>query len=205
MIFETKINFYVSSTDGYTDAEAQQYIVDGCYDIYKKMKAAKGEDEAQKFGVMTANDTTGNAPNIDEVHEILHVQRNGITANQVSVTLANKYTDTDSIYYASVEDPVYFLQEEYLYVKPVHSPSGALRYIYLPAYIVTNYDSNPSSIDKFPAEYYDNVLVYAAIKILEAKLHKYIEDDEDAELAQLITTRIDRLKVQYTEMLGVSQ
>ena len=38
MNFKTKIGYYVSSTDGYTDAEAQQYIIDGCYDVYNKFK-----------------------------------------------------------------------------------------------------------------------------------------------------------------------
>ena len=204
MDFKDKITYYVGSEDGYDDTEAQQYIVDGCYDVYRKIKAIEGLDVIQKFGVMTSNDTTGNAPNIDEIHEVLHVQRNGIRATQVTPNIAHKYTDTSSIHYASDNDPVYFIQEEYLYLKPVHSVSGPLRYIYLPAYAVTTYDGT-SSIDKFPAEYYDNTLVYAAIKILEAKMHNYIEDDEDTELAQLITQRIDRLKLQYNEMFGVAQ
>ena len=204
MNFKTKIEYYVGSTDGYIDAEAIQYIIDGCYDVYRKIKAIKGSDAAQKFGLMTANDTTGNAPNIDEVYELLHVQRNDITATEVTANLAHKYTDTGSIHYASVNDPVFFVQEDYLYVKPVHSGSGALRYIYLPQYAVTDYPaaSAASSIDHFPAEYYDHVLIYASIKILEAKMHDYIEDVEDSEIAQLIANRVDRLKAQYNEMFG---
>ena len=33
----------------------------------------------------------------------------------------------------------------------------------------------------------------------------YIEDDEDSELANLMSQRIDRLKLQYNEMFGVVQ
>ena len=205
MNFKTKIGYYVSSTDGYTDAEAQQYIVDGCYDVYRKIKAIKGADEVQMFGSFSAGDTSGNALDIDEVHEILSVKRNGIPATQVSPNLAHKYTDVDSIHYASVNDPIFYIQEKYLYIKPVTTGSnGTGYYIYLPVWSVTNYDGS-SSIDRFPAEYYDHVLVYASIKILEAKMHNYIEDDEDSELAQLIGQRIDRLKVQYNEMFGGQQ
>ena len=86
-------------------------------------------------------------------------------------------------------------------VKPAPDGSNHLYYIYLPQYTVTNYDTT-SSIDKFPAEYYDHVLVYASIKILESLMHNYIEDDEDSELAQLMAGRVDRMKAQYNEMFG---
>ena len=39
MVFKTRIGYYTGTTDGYTDAEAKQYIIDGCYDVYKKMKS----------------------------------------------------------------------------------------------------------------------------------------------------------------------
>ena len=203
MIFKTKIGYYTGTTDGYTDDEAQQFIVEGCYDVYRKFKAIKGFDEQQRFGVFSAGDTSGNALNIDEINEIFYVQRNGIPATQVSVNQVHKYTDTGSIHYASINDPIFYIQEDNLYVKPVSSPSaGAVYYLYLPQYAVTSYTSASSSIDKFPAEYYDYVLVYAAIKLLEQLYHNYIEDDEDSELAQLMAGRMDRLKLQYNEMFG---
>ena len=206
MVFKTKIGYYVSSTDGYTNDEAKQYIVDGCYDVYRKIKATKGEGEALKFAMGTDSAiTNGNAIDIDEVHEVLYVQRNNISATQVKAELAHKYTDVDSIYYASAEDPIYYFKEQYMHVKPAATGSAELYYMYLPAYSVTNYDTEPSSIDKFPAEYYDHVLIYASFKILEAKLHDYIEDDEDGELAQLMAGRVDRLKLQYNEMFGAAQ
>ena len=203
MVFKTKIEYYVGSTDGYTNDEAQQYIVDGCYDVYKKIKAIKGSDASQKFGIWSDPAiTNGNAIDIDEVHEIIYVQRNSIPATEVSPNLLHKYTDADSIHYASANDPIYYFQEQYMTVKPAPTGSAHLYYIYLPEYTVTSYTSGTSSIDKFPAEYYDHVLLYASIKILEAKMHDYIEDVEDSEIAQLIANRVDRLKAQYNEMFG---
>ena len=202
MDFKDKITYYVSTTDGYTDAEAQQYIIDGCYDVYKKIKSIKGEDAGQKFGIWSDPAiTNGNAIDIDEVYEILYVQRNGIPATEVTPNLVHKYTDVDSIHYAAANDPVFYFQEQYMTVKPAPDGSNHLYYIYLPQYTVTNYDTT-SSIDKFPAEYYDHVLVYASIKILESLMHNYIEDDEDSELAQLMAGRVDRMKAQYNEMFG---
>ena len=204
MVFKTRIGYYTGTTDGYTDDEAKQYIIDGCYDVYKKMKAIKGADVSQKFGIWSdPSITNGNAIDIDEVYEIIYVQRNGIPATEVSPNLIHKYTDTDSIHYASENDPIYYFQEQYMTVKPAPTGSAHLYYIYLPQYAVTSYDSATSSIDKFPAEFYDHVLLYASIKICEALYHNYIEDEEDAELAQLMTGRIDRLKAQYSEMFIV--
>ena len=203
MVFKTRIGYYTGTTDGYTDDEAKQYIIDGCYDVYNKMKAIKGADVSQKFGIWSdPSITNGNAIDIDEVNEIIYVQRNGIPATEVSPNLVHKYTDTDSIHYASANDPVFYFQEQYMTVKPAPDGSNPLYYIYLPQYAVTSYTSATSSIDKFPAEYYDHVLIYSSMKILEAIMHNYIEDDEDSELAQLMAGRVDRLKAQYNEMFG---
>ena len=203
MVFKTRIGYYTGTTDGYTDDEAKQYIIDGCYDVYKKMKSIKGADVSQKFGIWSDPAiTNGNAIDIDEVHEIVYVQRNGIPATEVSPNLVHKYADVDSIHYASANDPVFYFQEQYMTVKPAPDGSNPLYYIYLPQYAVTSYDSATSSIDKFPAEYYDHVLIYSSIKILEALMHNYIEDEEDSELAQLMAGRVDRLKAQYNEMFG---
>ena len=201
MVFKTRIGYYTGTTDGYTDDEAKQYIIDGCYDVYNKMKAIKGADVSQKFGIWSdPSITNGNAIDIDEVNEIIYVQRNGIPATEVSPNLVHKYTDTDSIHYASANDPVFYFQEQYMTVKPAPDGSNPLYYIYLPQYAVTSYTSATSSIDKFPAEYYDHVLIYSSMKILEAIMHNYIEDDEDSELAQLMAGRVDRLKAEYNEM-----
>ena len=202
MNFKTKIGYYISTTDGYTDAEAKQYIVDGCYDVYRKFKSLEGSDIAQKFASFSSADTSGNALDIDEVHEILYVQRNGVPAIQVTPNQAHKYTNVNSMHYASVNDPIFYIQEKYLYIKPATSDSnGTGYYMYLPVWSVTNYDSS-SSIDRFPAEYYDHVLKYAAFKIAEALAHSYLENDEDAELTQLMTARAQNLKNEYNEMFA---
>ena len=214
MQFKTKIRDYIGSTSasaGYTtdtisDDRASRFVVDGCYDVYNKIKAIKGSDATQKFGIWSDPAiTNGNAIDIDEVHEIVFVQRNGIPATEVSPNLLDRYTSADSIHYASANDPIFYFQEQYMTIKPAPAGGAEAYYIYLPEYSLTNYASGTSSIDKFPAEYYDNVLIYASIKCLEDLMHNYIEDEEDSELAQLIGQRIDRLKVQYNEMFGVQQ
>ena len=70
MIFKTKIGYYTGTTDGYTDAEAQQYIVDGCYDVFRKMKGIHGMEGVMSFGVFSGADTSGTPINIDKIHEI---------------------------------------------------------------------------------------------------------------------------------------
>ena len=50
MVFKTRIGYYTGTTDGYTDAEAKQYIIDGCYDVYKKMKSIKEQMYLKNLG-----------------------------------------------------------------------------------------------------------------------------------------------------------
>jgi hypothetical protein len=216
MIFKTKIRDYTGSspviessstytTDNAHDDKAQRYLIDGCYDVIEKIRARKGVDDVQKFGIWSDPLNSGTSLDIDEVREIVFIQRNGIPATRVSPSLIHKFTDTDSIHYASVNDPVFYLQEQYLTIKPAPAADALAYYIYIPNYAVTNYTSGTSSIDKFPAEYYEHVCMYASLKVLEDLMQNYIEDDEDSELAQLTGARIDRLKVQYNEMFGAAQ
>jgi len=212
MNFKTKVGYYISTTKGYTDAEVQQYIIDGCFDVIRKVEGIEGIQGILKFGTWSAN-ITAQDYDIDEKRRILLVKRNEIPAQEVDPFKFNKYTDTDSIYYADDTDPVYYRMENILTILPAPdtSGSGSARFLSLGYanssdvdYSVTNYDGT-SSIDSFPAEYYDHVLLYASHKIADALSHAYLEDDEDAELTQLMASRSSSLKAQYLEMFGAAE
>lgn len=204
MIFKDKIADLVGSSDGYTDDQAKRYILDGCYDVYNKLKLLKRSEEVQKFGMWSDPAiTNGTAIETDEIDEIIYVQRNGIPATKVSPNLVHEYTDVDSIHYASVNDPVYYFQEQYMTIKPAPAGGAEAYYIYIPTYSVTSYTSGTSSINRFPAEYYNHILQYAAVKILELIMQTYIQDEEDTELAQLMSAKIGLAKSEYNEMLQI--
>ena len=208
MNFKNKITDYVGSTDGYTDAQAQRFISDGCFDVFKKSVAVRGFDEGLKFG--TWFDTSESVNDVDEIKEILLLKRNSVPATKVSANLQHKFSDTDSIHYASTNDPIFYIEGTQLTILPVPTVAQPARFLYLPLEntiknytgLTTNSSAIASSIDNFPAEYYDHALVYASIKLLEQIMHTYIQDEEDSELAQTITLRLDRLKVEYNEMFG---
>lgn len=208
MNFKNKITDYVGSTDGYTDAQAQRFISDGCFDVFKKSVAVRGFDEGLKFG--TWFDTSQSVNNVDEIKEILLLKRNSVPATRVSANLQHKFSDTDSIHYASTNDPIFYIEGTQLTILPAPTVAQPARFLYLPLEnTIKNYtglsttsSAIASSIDNFPAEYYDHALVYASIKLLEQIMHTYIQDEEDSELAQTITLRLDRLKVEYNEMFG---
>ena len=205
MNFKNKITDYVGSTEGYTDAQAKRLISDGCFDVFKKVSMTKGFDETLKFG--SWYDTTSSVNDIDEIRKILLLKRNNIPATLVSANLQHKYSDTDSVHYASTDDPIYYVEGTELTILPAPTTAQPAKFLYLPLEnTVVSYDGASdvsSSIDKYPAEYYDHALVYASVKILEQIMHTYIQDEEDSELAQTITLRLDRLKVEYNEMFGV--
>tara|TARA_R100001594_G_C4041631_1_gene263341 strand:+ start:66 stop:683 length:618 start_codon:yes stop_codon:yes gene_type:complete len=202
MIFKDKITDYVGTTGEYTDAQAQRFIVDGCYDVYKKVLFTKGYDEGLKFGkwYTISNSTT----NVDEIRDIVLVKRNGIQARIGTAANADKYIETDSIFYASATDPLYYLLANDLVLLPAPVAGQDNKFLYLPEYSIVNYEGSESSrIENFPSQYYDHVLTYATVRILELIYQDFISNQEDAELSQVIIGRLDRVKMQYQELFGV--
>ena len=204
MIFKDKITDYVGTTGEYTDAQAKRFMIDGCYDVYKKIIYTKGYDEGLKFGKWY--DISSSVTNIDETRDILLVKRNGTQARIGTAANADKYTDTDSIYYASVTDPLYYMLANDLTLLPAPVAGQDNKFLYLPEYSISNYEGTPDSkVQNFPSEYYEHILTYATVRILELIHQDFISNQEDAELSQVIIGRLDRVKMQYQELFGIQQ
>ena len=71
---------------------------------------------------------------------------------------------------------------------------------YIPDYTITNFASSTSTIDNFPKKYYESVVLYAAIRLLERNYLELVNEEEDLELAQGIAAGIQILKQRYNEM-----
>ena len=74
------------------------------------------------------------------------------------------------------------------------------RVFYIPEYSLTAWNSSSSSIDNFPKKYYEHIVLYAAIRLLERNYIELVNEEEDLELAQGIAAGIQMLKQRYTEM-----
>ena len=171
--FKTQIEDLAGTLSTADDSAIQQWIVDGCYDVFNKFVNKYGEEEIFKFavksGVQTSNDI-----DVDEVRSILSVVRNGVVAVKGEWRLQEKYADNDSIYAATAGSPVWFLdnnmQNRMLTIYPAPDGVSPTRYYYLPEYSVTSWDTSTSSIANYPSEYYYNVMLYASLQVLQRRL-----------------------------------
>ena len=152
------------------DNAVQQWLVEGCHDVFRRAVKAFGPSIRHKFAVQSANIVNGTAVEIDEVYEIVGVERNGVVATEADWDKKDKYIDSGSIYYALATSPIYLISNKTLDIFPDCAADKKGYYYYIPLYALTSWDSNTSSIDGFPAEYYDAVTLYASARVIQRRL-----------------------------------
>ena len=167
--FKTQIEDLAGTLTATDDAATQQWILDGCYDVLRKTVDKYGSEELFKFSAKSTNQTS-NAIDIDEIREITGVFRNGVHAVKGAWHLKAKYADSGSIYAATANDPVWYIDDSTLNIYPAPDGSNVANYYYIPEYSITNWDSSTSSINHYPSEYYYYAMLYASIKVLFRKL-----------------------------------
>ena len=126
---------------------------------------------------------------------------------KVPQSLRSKLTDKDSLHYASIYNPAFILGHNgkvSVYPKPDGINDG-FRVIYINN--VPKGDSfndltyAHSTLGYFPQDKVYLVVIYAAIKAIEAKIASYAVDEEDMELVQGYQSNLIALKSQY--MVGI--
>lgn len=201
------ISAYTGSAGGITDTDSaavQQFILDGCYDVIEKVKVID-TTAIWEFCIATTFDNN-NGQDFDENRDIIGVERNGYPARAVNFELRHRIGDSDSIHYATEKDPAFYIgpntsgNGRRLYMLPAATGSEPGQVYYIPDYALTSWDSSTSSIDNFPKKYYEPVILYAAIRLLERNYIELVNEEEDLELAQGIAAGIQILKTRYAEM-----
>ena len=140
---------------GTTDDDAlQQWLIDGCYDVIAKIGAS------HKFAIDSGSYSSSMTVNLDDVREIVGVQRNGILCKKVPYAIA-QYVDPNttlgaiSIHKATSMNPVFYRYSNQLIVKPNPSSTEQGNYSYIPEYSISSWTSSTSAnIDNFPKQYY---------------------------------------------------
>ena len=201
------VSAYTGAAGGIADTDenaVKQFTLDGCYDVIEKIKVT---DTAAiwDFCIATAFDNN-NGQDFDENRDIVGVERNGYPARAVNFELRHRLTDSDSIHYATEKDPVFYVgpntsgNGRRLYMLPAATGGEPGQVFYIPDYTITNFASSTSTIDNFPKKYYEAVVLYAAIRLLERNYLELVNEEEDLELAQGIAAGIQILKQRYNEM-----
>jgi hypothetical protein len=211
------VSAYTGAAGGIADNDdnaIQQWLIDGCYDVLEKVKVSD-ISSVWEFCVSTAFDNN-NGQDFDENRDIVGVERNGYPARSVDFQLRHRIGDSDSIHYATEKDPVFYIGPDTsgngrkLYMLPAATVGEPGQAFYIPEYSITSWNTSTSSINNFPLKYYEAVVLYAAIRLLERHHLDLINEEEDVELSQALINGINNLKQRYQEMfmkpnLGVKE
>ena len=165
--FKDRITDLAGSLGSADDNAIEQWVLDGCYDTISRLKGVTSPMIfASKSGAMT----TSVVVELDTIREFISVERNNIECNPVPYNKRHLYESAHSIYEVTADDPVYYIQNGQVTVVPTATGSQPAYYTYIPEYSITSFDTSTSSIDGFPKEFYEYILLYAAAKTLDRQL-----------------------------------
>lgn len=198
----TSIDIDESSTP--TQTEVIQFLSDGVRDVVN-MVLKYSPDEIYLFTTTDkVENSDGLAVESGVVDSVTRADGNGNLRNASLIPSSLRYlsTEEDSLYFRSKFNAAYYWQDGKVFILPAPSNNttdrGEISYV--------TYDDPPyneSKIADFPEKYYYLVVLYAAAKVIEAKMASYTVDDEDRELVLSYTNNLASLKQQYLSSFGV--
>jgi len=202
-------------TDGVTEATDkdvffQQAMQDACQDVARNVIKVSAKDTHLFVAktVLSAN------INLDEIEEIVSIERDGSEVRAIHYSERFGAVNADSISFATTNDPVWWIEDGYLNVKPDYGSFSAMYAI--PTYTIAA-GAAASTIGDFPAKYYDHAILYAAYLVLCRReldlndvIRNYTQSEEDVELAasasqsiQLIQAKKQMTMEKYNRIMGI--
>ena len=180
-----------------------QFLLDGQHDVALRLMKSKPTDLHLISTVVTTITTPGTFDDAVESGIVSEVLINDGTdlqpAERIDPGHVKRAENPDSLFYRSKYNPGWYYvsdtaanQRKVAYV-PVAQTAGSMKYV--------KYDTGiahgDSTIDGWASKYTHAVVLYAAIKVVEAKIGDYAINEEDVELVQGITTLLASLRSQY--------
>ena len=188
MAFVDEIGYYAGSTSGKT-SEVTQFLTDGVKWVINQFE--KGNPEllplfAQASTLNNSSPTLALTIN-SRIIDVVRLNADDGTAealkcSPVNAAYRSNVVNTDSIYYAGKDSPVYYVDNGVLTVKPTPTATQtATISIVLPDASVAG---SESAITNFPSDLYHAVILYAAIQLFHNKmaaLNSKLPTDLDAD------------------------
>ena len=188
-------------------AEFSTFLNDGVLDVTKRsieLNPMSVNDFLRQSAEQTSN---GFNPGTSQIIAVLResgTNNEWYPCTQSSMSFEYKVTDPESLHFASKYNPVYMVsQNRNIHVFPEPSAAGndTFKVLYVNSSPEetdgTALDHASTGIKWFPENKVYLVILYAAIKSLEAKMAEYTIEEEDIELVQAITANLGTLKQQY--------
>ena len=199
-----------------TQDELTQFLRDGVIDVTSKL-ISKNPSHVTKFLVESTEQTGNDSLDINGA-KIATVLREGGANNDwreckfIPPSHQNRVEDVDSIFYASKLNPVYTIMENGIinvFPSPTAGGSNSFK-----VYYVNNVPQDKggaallyshSDIKYFADDKVYLVVLYAAIRVLQAKLSEMTFVEEDPELVESLSTNLGLCSSQYMQELQPEQ
>jgi len=173
MAFVDEIGYYAGSTSGKT-AHVSKFLTNGVKWVISMIEKTNPD----MLPLFASLQTLSNSPTtltLDKNAKIIDIVRDSadssgelLKCNPINAAYRSNAVNTDSIYYASVNSPVYYVENGVLNVLPIPTANqNAKISIVLPDAAV---DHNDVAISNFPSDMYHAVILYAAAQLLHNKM-----------------------------------
>ena len=144
--------------------DGEQWLKDGIHDVIRRLKVSSPESmDLFTTNVAIDGDGTITLADHDYVNSVTLTSTSKI-CRKINSSARHAAVDSNSLYYATTEDPVWYIFENKIYVKPAGAATASC--IVESSMTINNWDSATSSIDYFAKEHYNLVIMYAALQNL---------------------------------------
>ena len=211
---EGLIGLSIDGSSTPTQNELTEFLKDGVIDVTNRCLALKPQDAVDFTRISSESTSQGGLG--AGIGQIISVVRESGTDNdwrgskEVPAELQSRATDTSSLFYSSKFNPSHITGGDgAISIFPAPDTGGADSYkiYYVNETPVNNNDTAltyaDSYINYFPANKVYLIVIYAAIKSLEAKMAEYAVEEEDLELVQAIASNLSSLKQQYDTAFNI--
>ena len=173
MAFVDEVGYYAGSTSG-KNAEISKFLANGVQWVINQIEKTN-PDMMQLFAsLQTLNNSSPtltlatNAKILDIVRDSADSGGEDLKCSPINPAFRSNAENVNSLYYASVNSPVYYILNGVLTVLPTPTANQTAKVsIVLPDASVAHSDS---TIDNFPSELYHAVVLYAAGQLLHNKM-----------------------------------
>jgi len=190
MAFVDEVGYYAGTTTN-KNTEISKFLANGVQWVINQVEKTNPNMLPLFASLQTLNDSARTLTLSTNAKIIDVVRRNGDATNgeelkcsPINAAFRSNAKNVDSIYYASKNSPVYYIDNAVLNVLPVPNNDEIVKIsIVLPDTSVAHSDS---AIDNFPSEMYHAVVLYAAGQLLHNKMaasNAKLPTDLDADTA----------------------
>ena len=174
MAFIDEIGYYSGSTTG-KNTEVSKFLANGVQYIISIIEKSNPDMLPLFASLQTLNDSSRTLALNTNSKIIDIVRRNGnastgeeLKCSPINAAFRSNAKNVDSIYYASKNSPVYYIDNAVLNVLPIPDNDEIVKIsIVLPDTSVAHSDS---TISNFPSELYHGVVLYAAGQLIHNKM-----------------------------------